>query len=144
MDFESLVLYYLSAQGIFLAPQFSIRSEHGEWSCPDFVALDFAKKQIQVVEVTVAYSVDTLIEKVRQRELQWFNHLKPQLLELKIPVSDWACTVRLFIRRDRLDHVRAKFAGQDDVTVEAIEDISFAWMWPWDKWRKELASQAQS
>lgn len=62
-NFESLVMSYLASQGLFLSPQFSIKDGDEEWSCPDFVALDFRKREIQVVEVTTSYNVKGLIQK---------------------------------------------------------------------------------
>ncbi|MCX7108833.1 MAG: hypothetical protein NTX45_01650 [Proteobacteria bacterium] len=52
MDFESLVLHYLAAKGFFLSPQFSIYAQNGTvWRCPDFVGLDFANKQVNIIEL---------------------------------------------------------------------------------------------
>jgi len=70
MDFEAVVMHYLAAQGLFLSPQFIIRDGAGEWSCPDFVALDFSRHQVQVVEVTTAYDVSGLIKKIQDKEKQ--------------------------------------------------------------------------
>lgn len=134
MDFESLVMNYLTAQGLFLSPQFSVRDGDGEWSCPDFVALDFRVHEIQVVEVTTAYKVAGLVKKIQNREEQWFRRLRPQLVALGIPVSGWRNVVRIFVRRDRCDYMNSKFASAADVKVEVLEDIAFAWRWPWDEW----------
>ncbi|MEJ7138783.1 hypothetical protein [Amphibiibacter pelophylacis] len=142
MDFESLVMDYLSAQGLFLAPQFSLRDGGREWSCPDFVALDFRACEIQVVEVTTAYNVRGLIEKIQKREDQWFLRLRPQLLSLGIPVHNWKSVVRAFVRRERAEYVKSKILNADDVKIEIIEDIAIPWSWPWDQWKAQSGAEA--
>ena len=140
MDFDSIVMHYLAAQGLLLSPQFSVHAAGGEWSCPDFVALDFAKREIQVVEITTAYNVGGLIEKIQNRQDQWFRLLTPQLIARGIPVYDWSTVVRAFVRRDRYSHVKSKFPDTPDVRLEVIEDITFPWTWPWDLWKAQLGA----
>lgn len=137
MDFEALVMHYLTAQGIFLAPQFSVADGGCEWSCPDFVALDFRAQEVQVVEVTTARNVCGLIKKIQNREAQWFTRLIPQLIALGIPISGWNNIVRVFVRKDRYESIKAKFSGAQDVRIETLEDIAFSWKWPWDQWKAQ-------
>lgn len=137
MNFESLVMQYLASQGLFLSPQFSIRDNGQEWSCPDFVALDFRKQEIQVVEVTAASNISDLIKKIQNREEQWFRRLKPQLVALDIPVAEWQNIVRVFVRQDCYDHIKSKVENMPDVIVEVIEDIAFSWKWPWKQWQAQ-------
>jgi hypothetical protein len=137
MDFESVVMYYLAAQGLFLSPQFSIRgASGGEWSCPDFVALDFSKHEVQVVEVTVASNVSGLLEKIQDRERQWFQYLRQQLVQRGVIDGSWKLIVRAFVRQDQLEKVRSKFLNAEDVKVEPIEQVTFSWKWPWHEWTK--------
>jgi hypothetical protein len=137
VDFEALVMHYLTAQGLFLAPQFSVSDHVGEWSCPDFVALDFRQHEIQVVEVTTAYDISGLIKKIYHRDTQWFGRLTPQLISLGVPVSGWKNIVRAFVRKDRYEHMAAKLSSNPDVRIEALEDIAFSWKWPWDQWKAQ-------
>lgn len=129
--FESLVTAYLTHKGdTFVCPQFPVNDENGNpWSCPDLVALNFPNKRIEIVEVTTAYDVSKLIEKVRKREGQWYGPLRQHLTKNKIADDTWGMVVRVFVRKDRLvsfDSVKAA-----DVSVEALEDRAFAWQWPW-------------
>lgn len=137
MDFEALVMHYLAAQGLFLMPQFAVSDGGGEWSCPDFVALDFRAHEVQVVEVTTAYDVSGLVEKIQNRETQWFQRLTPQLIALGIPVSDWNNIVRVFVRKDRHGSINAKVSNSRDVRIETLEDIAFPWKWPWGQWKAQ-------
>lgn len=137
MDFEALVMHYLTAQGLFLAPQFSVSDSGGEWSCPDFVALDFRAHEVQVVEVTAAYDVGGLIEKIQDPETQWFRRLIPQLIALGIPVSGWNNIVRVFVRKDRHESIKAKVSNSREVRIGSLEDIAFPWRWPWDQWKAQ-------
>ncbi len=137
MDFESVVMYRLAAEGLFLSPQFSIRDDSGgEWCCPDFVALDFGKRQVQVVEVTTASDVANLIEKIKKREQQWFQKLRSQLLRRGVIQDSWSFIVRAFVRQQHVKAIVSNVDGAEDVVVEAIEKVTFAWEWPWDQFPK--------
>jgi hypothetical protein len=134
MDFESVVMYYLAAEGLFLSPQFSVKdSSGGEWSCPDFVALDFSKREVQVVEVTTAATVSGIVEKLEKREDQWFRHLRPQLARRGVVDESWKYLVRVFVRESNVEMIRQKLSDAEDVVVEPIEKIAFSWKWPWGK-----------
>ena len=135
MDFEALVMQYLASQGLFLSPQFSVTGTDGkEWSCPDFVALDFAKRQVQIVEVTTAWDVSNLVKKVGNRDTQWFSLIRAQLLRRKIIDESWSLVVRVFVRKDRSSELTRHFGDARDVSVECLEDIAFSWKWPWNEW----------
>lgn len=135
MDCELTVMHYLAAQGLFLSPQFSIRDGGGEWSCPDFVALDFLAKEIQVVEVTSAWEVSALIGKIQRREEQWYKKLRQQLAADGVQLNGWGCVVRAFVRHERCEYLRKKLGNPSDVRIEAIEGIAFPWRWEWDQGR---------
>ncbi|MFH0823590.1 MAG: hypothetical protein V2B18_12620 [Pseudomonadota bacterium] len=137
MDFEAVVMHYPAAEGLFLSPQFSVKASGKEWSCPDLVALDFSKPQVQVVEVTTAADISGLLGKIAARENQWFNHLRPQLQNRGVIDDSWNFTMRAFVREDCLDKVLRKFHDAEDVRVEAIEHVAFPWRWPWSKFPKD-------
>jgi len=141
MDFESLVMYFLASEGYFLSPQFSIGVGRSDWSCPDFVALDFTKKRVVVVEVTTAYDVSSLVEKIYNRDQQWFQRLRQILLSRKVVTPEWSFAVRAFVRADRLEYTRAKFTDIPDVTITDIESIAFSWKWPWDDWKSQRENE---
>jgi hypothetical protein len=79
---EELIAIFLTRGGnVFIAPQYSIPlpGSKGEWSCPDFVALDFGKREVIVVEVTTASDCSAIIEKAKDRESHWFELLRAKL-----------------------------------------------------------------
>jgi len=125
MNVEPLVSHYLTAsQGLFVSPRFVIRGpDGGEWSCPDFVALDFQKHQVQIVEATARANVSGLIEKVRNREQQWVQYLKPDLIRRRAIDETWRFVVRVFVRNDNVAVFKRKLGEASDVTIQAIEDI---------------------
>jgi len=47
----------------FVCPQFSLQLEKRK-ECPDFVVLDFSAKEIKVVEVTTAWDIHSLAERL--------------------------------------------------------------------------------
>jgi hypothetical protein len=128
-------MHYLASQGLFLSPQFSVTGpDRKQWSSPDFVALDFARHQVQVVEVTTAWDVSGLVKKVEDRKNQWFALLRSQLLQRRVIDDSWTLAVCVFVRKERSSEFTKRFGNAQDVSVDSLEDIVFAWKWPWDEW----------
>jgi hypothetical protein len=130
---------YLAREGLFLSPQFIVHEGSEEWSRPDFVAIDFNNKEIQIVEVSTAYNIKALMDKVGDSDNQWFKRLMPQLVKLGVisDVSEWTPIVRLFIRQDRKNYANDRVENADMakmVRIELLEDIAFSWQWPWEAW----------
>jgi hypothetical protein len=136
--FEETVMFYLThLGGVFLVPQCSIRDDRGgELTCPDFVALDFRARQVQVVEVKTGpkQRLDDLIRNINDREARWFSPLRAKFkLDEVAACADWSFAVRAFVRRDAVDHVLQRLTVVDGVIVESLEDIAFSWSWQWRK-----------
>jgi len=78
--YEDVTQIYLTAvEGLFLLPQCQIKHsvEGKPWfACPDFVALDFRDRRIQVIEVTKRDARDTveLAEKLRLSHRSHVEH----------------------------------------------------------------------
>ena len=132
---EHAALAYITAPPWrFVHPQFNLpyRERRGG-SCPDFVALDFKIPTIFVVEVTGGYDVDTLLERVAQRETLWYQPLRDTLSETASLIAQWDRRLALFVRGDRYDFVRQKLGNENnDVSVIAIEAIMRSWAWNWE------------
>jgi hypothetical protein len=95
---EQVIEAFLMQGGkVFISAGYNINSGR---SCPDFVALDFSKQEVIVIEVTTAYDVATPIERVKNREQQWFNPLRAQLDADHI-AEGWEMRFLGFVRRDR-------------------------------------------
>jgi hypothetical protein len=104
----------------------------GEWSCPDFVALDFRRKEVSVVEVSSGYDIGALAEKVKNKELQWLEKLKLQLIRNEvIDGTRWNFSVKIFIRRDRYEAFKNKIGPLDKVHTVPLEDLGFPWHSEW-------------
>ena len=99
---ESYVLAYLTAKKhVFVNPQFSIRNEKGgDWSCPDFVTIDFKCNEVAVVEVSTNSDPRVLVDRVRDAEKQWMEKLRVQLEQDSVisPRGAWAFVIKLFVR----------------------------------------------
>ena len=129
--YEELVMQYIVGQGphIFVSPQYSIKADKGEWSCPDFVALDFRRKVVSVVEVSSGSDISGLISKTKDRENQWFTRLRNQLVANSAVNDAWRFRIEAFVRSDAFDAFSRAFSGSDDVFVHKLEDIAFRWNW---------------
>lgn len=124
---------YLAHKRYFMIPQYSIPSgEPGyEWSCPDFVAIKPANREIVVVEVTTAYDISNLARKVIDRNNQWFDKLRAALLAEGTITPDWQFRVMVFCREERVEAFSRKIGEADDVMIEPLEKSAFPWKWEW-------------
>lgn len=113
----------------FVSPQYSINKE---WSCPDFVALRPPKKKWYVVEVSAAYNLNGLAEKVRNREKQWLDPLKKLFREQGICDDSWTHEILIFIRKERIKEFRSAIGHAPDVKVLELEQTLTPWAWPDD------------
>jgi len=130
--YEELVMVYLAKDPlVFLSPQYKVSAG---WNCPDFVALDYRHKIVSVVEVSAAFKVAKLAEKVADRKNQWFDKITAQLMSGPHPVIDssWRPPqVKVFIRKDAEGQFRRVVGSPDDVKVTILEELDFPWGWDW-------------
>ena len=130
--YEELVLQYLTKDAhVFVNPQYSIRGDTGvEWSCPDYVALDFRNRSVSVVEVSSAQKPTTLQERVRKRDHQWIEKLRAQLTANKVVDESWKrYLVDVFLRRDAMPAFQREFGGDPAIRIHVLEDLGFPWTW---------------
>ena len=142
--FEELTMWHLTHNGkVFVCPQFSI---DGDWSVPDFVALDFEKHRVMVVEASVAASPRGLFDKVKNRDNQWFARLRERLRQRQVIDDSWATfCVRLYIRTCAAEKLPPEISAAKDVEICQLEQIAFPWSWEWEstKLRKEAEETGQ-
>lgn len=150
--FEEGIANYLALSGsVFLAPQYNIikqgtAGKQGT-SCPDFVALDFDRKRIVVVEVTTAWDLNGLVTRISNRNVEWYEPIRAKLPDTdskscclrvehesaslgRSPDTDtksWCLRVLAFVRTDRIKWIRNKFLTETDVTFYPLEKAIFGW-----------------
>jgi hypothetical protein len=134
--FESMVMRHLTHDpNVFVRWQHSIKGADGkqEWSCPDFVAIDMRNHKIIVVEVSSAWDINGLIDKVNKCEEQWFTPLMRQLKDALPGDQPWNSEVRIYARSDSLKQFGHKLHRNPAVQVKTVsledEHIAFPWMW---------------
>jgi hypothetical protein len=130
--YEHLVLQYLTKDAhVFVGPQYSIRGDTGgEWSCPDFVALNFRDKIVLVVEVSSASDPQSLRARVASRDIQWINRLREQLERNRVVDASWnKYHVEVFIRRDAERKFREAIGAANNVVIHILEDLGAPWTW---------------
>ncbi len=126
---EQVIGAFLAQGGkVFVSPGYDI--DNGR-TCPDFVALDFSKREVVLVEVSTGYDIGSLMERVRNRKEQWFVPLRAQLDADHI-AEGWDMRFLGFVRRDRIEKAKGTFAGVEKVTFAAIEDCAFSWEY-WER-----------
>ena len=137
--FEKLIELFLTCNGkVFAAPQYAI-----DWdadtktggTCPDLVLIDEsnADREVVVVEVTTAASLNNFHHKILERKKNWFDPLKAKL-NLK---SDVRAIV--FIRLDLVskaeEWANEQCISTDEVCFYPIEKAVFWWHYrdgkPW-------------
>jgi len=128
-DLEHLVELFLTRGGkVFVSPQFDVRYDKERLEggkCPDFVALDFEKKEkkeVVIVEVTAASNLNTLLNDITKRQAYWFGPIMRHLLSEGIVTDEWKPRFLGFVRRDNVEAASKRFAGQEDVAFFPIED----------------------
>ena len=131
--FEQMAMGYLTKNGrVFVSPQYSIDRD---WSCPDFVALDFERKRVWVVEVSAAWDVKGLASKVNDCERQWMSRLRDQLRQKGILGVDdgWSEGIMVFIRESRIEDFNKRLTRRDGIVVEIVplEKAGVPWEWDW-------------
>ncbi len=130
---EQLIETFLTRGGkVFIAPQYSITAidNDREWSCPDFVALDFENREVVVIEVTSGADIGPITRKAKDREKQWFTPLRHKLKSHGI-ADGWSLRFLGFVRRESIMKARSAMAGHDNVSFFPIEDAAFPWKY-WD------------
>lgn len=130
--YEHLVLQYLTRDAhVFVSPQYSIRGDTGsEWSCPDFVALNFRDRVVSVVEVSSASDPQSLRERVARRDVQWVERLREQLERNRVVDASWnQYRVEVFIRREAERKFRSAIGSANDVVIHILEDLGAPWTW---------------
>jgi hypothetical protein len=133
--FEQAVLAYLTGPPQrFVHPQYSFTYRDGVGgSTPDFVVLDFAGPTAYVVEVTAAYNIQPLIDRVRDRENRWYVRLREHLATPHLNRIAWKIHTTIFVRADRKNDALKALGNETDVTVIALDDIMRSWKWNWEK-----------
>lgn len=138
---EDAIAKYLSCNGrAFICPQYTIAWDpvHQDGgSCPDFVALDFQNRDAVVVEVTTSASINSLLERLVERDTRWLVPLRRRLIEEKVIDNEWpSARVIAFIRAELIDGARKRFSDTS-VTFVSIEDAIVPWKY-WDDRQRGL------
>jgi len=131
--FEELVMFKLTRNPhVFVSPQYSVMDESGkEWSCPDFVLLNFRSRTVSVVEVNTAADPKGLEQKVADRQKQWFTKLRSQLERNAVVDASWALRIDVFIRHQAVPKFKETFGQENDVSIHNLDEIGFPWHWEW-------------
>ena len=142
-DHEHDIATYLTLDGhVFLASQYDAvydreLNEGGAW--PDFVALDLKLREVIIVEVTSAATIQRLVRLIRQRETRWYSPIRRKLEKTGVVDESWKTTRFLgFIRSHNIPRARKRFESASDVSFWAIEDATFPWSYWEDRMTKGL------
>jgi hypothetical protein len=134
-EYELRVQHFLVENGVtFVSPQFELpysKELDSGGSNPDFVAIRPATKEVYVVEVSVSGSLKNLAEKIKNREKQWLNALRNQLVANKVITSDWKeIEVLVFVRADKIEWFKTKVGLATNVHIWPVEYTLQHWLWP--------------
>jgi hypothetical protein len=124
---EELAMMHLTRNGktkVFVCPQYSV---DGERACPDFVALDFERKKVLVVEASGAANPTKLLERTRDRENQWFERLRREMRQSKVVDDLWDFRVMFYIRSIAAKAFQEKLGDVKDVEIRVFEKNGLPW-----------------
>jgi predicted RNA binding protein with dsRBD fold (UPF0201 family) len=129
---EEAVLEYLTHDGdVFVCPQY--RAPGGN---PDFVALDFIKHQVTVVEVSTAYGLGNLRDKLKRKD--WIDSVRQELKKKGVIDDGWRLIVRVFVAaayKSQLENDKA-----EDLEIETIDHVFECLL----DWQKKFTREAQT
>lgn len=141
-DLDSIVEYFIAlflTRGgqVFIVPQYVIPSDNpnGEWACPDFVALDFSKREVIVVEVTTSSNYNNIVQLAKQRHARWYERLNKKLLSDDVIDKTWGIRLLVFVREAHITLLNNIFRDDTDVTFHSVEDSTFEYKY-WDDRKK--------
>lgn len=129
--YEQLVSAYLTKDPyVFVSPQYSIRSDDAEWSCPDLVALNFRDRLVAIVEVSTAWNPKALRDRVANCDTKWIAKLRDQLRAFRVIDESWTFEVQVFVRA----HAARAFddrtlPGGTPVRVFVLDNLGAPWDW---------------
>ena len=115
---DALIALFLTRGGqVFVVPQYGIPCDNPntEFSCPDFVALDFSHHEIIVVEISVSSDTKKLSNKIRTREIQWYERLRRKFLADNVVDATWDIRFIGFVREANLQKLKDTFKGESEV-----------------------------
>lgn len=133
---EEAVMQLLTANGeTFLAPKYEVAAG---WSCPEFVALRPARKQVWVVAVTASGYPLGVVDKINQRVTHWYAPLLEQLQRLGVVDASWTIGLLVFVRNDQMDWLRSRAKDLAGVHVLSLESASSPWLWADVVWTEDF------
>jgi hypothetical protein len=101
---------------VFVSPQYSVMDETGkEWTCPDFVMLNFRDRTISIFEVDTVAHPKNLERKAADRHKQWLTKLRSQLKRNAVVDASWAIRVDVFVRHQAVPKFKEEFSQENDV-----------------------------
>jgi Holliday junction resolvase-like predicted endonuclease len=134
--YEEAVMHYLTANGAtFVVHQYSISQG---WACPDFIAIRPCDQIVCIVEVSTAWDLGDLAQRVKTRQVQWWDQLVPHLQQHGGISHSWDQRMAVFIRQDRVAWFQQAIGNAPNVSVIPLEPILAAWNWPPAVWTPQF------
>lgn len=131
---ELAVLDYISRPpSRFVRPQCHLTFEAGAGGAsPDFVVLDFEDNTVYVVEVSVAWDLTDLVDRVLKRQSVWYTALQEYGRTHNVSPLCWSnYRTAAFVRSDRYSHMLKKVEEHVDVSVISLDRVLLEWEWEW-------------
>lgn len=133
---EALVGTYLTRGGkVFISPQFTVawdRDRADGGTCPDFVALDFDKRHVVIVEVTTASDIGTVLGRITKRQQHWYDPVQRRLTSAGAITSEWKIRTLCLLRRERVGDAQRRLSDSD-VTFHPLEDALMEYAYSFDR-----------
>jgi hypothetical protein len=90
------------------------------------------EKAVKVVEVSAAGWPNGLLNRVENREQQWFGKLREELRRRGIIDDSWnKFQVVLYIREDAAKRFKERLGDPNDVVIQSFEKLGLPWEWDW-------------
>lgn len=131
--YEEVALEYITANPYnYVNTHLAIPGKNGHaQNVPDIVVHNIKDNNFYVVEVTSAYDISKLLNKVVDREKNWYTPIQERMYKKIFPNLNISTV--LFIRADILEKTEKFLQKNDinDVKLITLEESSFGWKLDW-------------
>jgi len=131
--YEAIVGAFLTRNHRFVCPQYSIKSNGGDWRSLDFVVLDLEEKRVILVEVTTAEDLGDFVGRAVELHDQGREKVRKQLVagfRAYPNIAEWPIEIHLFVREDREGDLRKRLEKRKlQFKVFTLEHAFRRWKW---------------
>lgn len=134
---QAVGLWLTRHRSVFVSPSYNLGAK-GDWASLDFLAVDFAERNLWAVEVTTGSNAEKILGKATIFNEQYVPRIREALKDsgdkhAVVPIEEeWPIGLWAFVQETLVEKVQKKFVHQGlRPKVTALEEIAFPWSKNW-------------